>query len=330
MGGSQAPRGAGGSIAVHVHELSDAPLLAGDDQAVDEALVTAYGVDNVKRGLMDLQVPADVLASYDEATNMRPFSLPKNALHYWGPDPSETLGRMMYDHHEREKEGQLSRVTGWLNRFLGLQTIDVLETKEVVVKVPVLFVAAPSVSGITVTVGQVEDKERSAGFEVTAYGTSLGATRSYMIEESLAAECHGGASVLLAHVRVLVERISIRAGKEPPRESLRCQALGVQKSLTGRRAKPADAAEAVVVETFDADLSEGDPNSVLHVGRKRSATTKSEPKIGIEIGKLKVQMPFVLSSMRSIETSAELPGGRAYVADFLASPDGVRWRAKHA
>lgn len=41
-------------------------------------------------------------------------------------------------------------------------------------------------------------------------------------------------------------------------------------------------------------------------------------------GKVRVQMPFVLSSARSIETSADLPGGRVHVDDWLTDPDGQR------
>jgi hypothetical protein len=293
-------------------------------------MVTGYGVDNIKRGLVDLQVSGDTLASFDEAAYVRPFSLPRDRQMYWGRDPTVTMDEMAHDHYQRAKESQLSRVTEWLNTFLGRHKIDVLESSEIDVEVPVLYVAAPSVRGIRIKIGQVESRERAAGFEVTAYGTSLGATRSFALEDTIATECPSTRARLVSlRVRVLAERVAISVGNKKPKETLRCQALGDQRwCIVERTAKASDVADANVVETFDVDLLGDDSSALLHVGKKRSVTTKSEPKVGIEIGKVKVQMPFALSSARSIETSADLPGGRAYVGDWLTDPDGVRWSVR--
>ena len=55
-----------------------------------------------------------------------------------------------------------------------------------------------------------------------------------------------------------------------------------------------------------------------------TAAWSNESTLKHSFGKVKVQMPFVLSSARSIETSADLPGGSACVGNWLTDPDGVR------
>ncbi len=254
--------------------------------------------------------------------------VPRGAHLRWGPEPDVTYAKLQFEAHEKCESRRRNRLKEAILKAFGFDT-PVGQPRYEEVIVPILVLAAPAITGAKVVWKGTEAGEASGGFELTLFGSGLGANRTISIESSRTEICENGearqvrlSAPVLAQPfgrhrngRVEVVRYKRELAKAGPGVPLRRFLIdNLHESELAALAGPAAGEE---------DRSnEGKPVELTDSAAVSGERTMS---VGVNYKGVEAKLSGTLVGKQSYDVTSVLPGGRRYRRYYPTDAFGVMW-----
>jgi hypothetical protein len=262
-----------------------------------------------------------------EAIQRRPAVRP--GVHYrWGPEPDVTYAKLAAEEYEEWKGRRAYRLKNAVLSAFGLDTLIGQPHFEEVI-VPILVLAAPTVTGAKVVWKGTEASAANGGFELTLLGSGLGANRSISIESSRTETCeHGEARRVRLAVPVLAQPFGRRRDGQVEVARYRRELAKAGPGVPLRRFLVDSLQESQLSELAGAAAGEedrSDDRNAVELTDSVAVSGKRTLSVGVNYKGVEAVLSGTLEGKQTYDVTSLLPGGECYRRYYPRDTFGVMW-----
>ncbi len=276
-------------------------------------------VREFERGLRQLGLPDDVVRA-DTELAYRSAQAPS--------------GRRYWDYSDEQVLAASRRIRSTMLELLGRRKTSVIRTERVPVRVPLLYLSAPSIGKCRVTYKYTESFELDHTWTVKVVGLGFGQTRSVKLEVKRGFEVHAGdEKVIFVPATLLVSEVATREADGTEHQGVRTELAPLEPGEVPAQSialVPQDQRSDTSGSEFlrqPYDLSDDKPGDIETEDWQLTATGSRafSAEVGADLLKTSVKFESAVKRERAVTLDLELEGGQRYEMRRLRDRDGICW-----
>jgi hypothetical protein len=255
-------------------------------------------------------------------------AVPRGAHLDWGSDPNLTYTERLHDEYAIYKRRRGDRLRDAILEAFGFD-VPVGSPHFEEARLPILVLAAPAVAGAKVEWTGTESAEAGGGFELTLFGSGLGASRTISIESSRKEVCEDGEARM---VRLSVPVLAQPLGR---RRKGRVEAVRYKRELA--QAGPGVPLRRFLVDELKhSDLAalagpaadeedRSNEKNPVELTDSAAVVGKRTLTVGVKYKDVETTLSGSLEGKQSYDVTSTLPGGYRYRRYYPEGAFGLMW-----